>query len=140
MHVSLCCIYFYCPYLSFFRGSNDRFLGVMEIEFIFCRQEFLNLLALFRNQYLLSHKYWTLVAMHFHAHFKNLIRRQFPIFGQLSGSSMDNQNLILYSYSAHSDGSTLVSSRYNLRNIFIVLFLFDISTWINMFFFSRLSL
>lgn len=65
MYILLSCIYSCCPYRSFFRCSNDRLLFVMELEFIFYGQELSQLLALFKNQYLLSHKYWSLVAMHF---------------------------------------------------------------------------
>lgn len=76
----------------------------------------------------------------FHAHPRNLTGKQFLLFGQISGSTRDEQNLVLCSYSIDCDGNTLVSTRFNVRNIFIFLFMFYIGTWTDVFFFSWLFL
>lgn len=100
------------------------------------RLELFNLLVFFfKIQHLLSQKYWSLVAMPFHAHLRNLNGKQFPPFGQIPGSSRDEQGLALNSYSIDCVSNTLVSSRFNLRNIFTFLFIFYLGTQANVFFF-----
>lgn len=120
MYVLLPCIY--SSSLSFI------VLGVTMIDYsvstlsIFSseiRLELFNLLVFFfKIQHLLSQKYWSLVAMPFHAHLRNLNGKQFPPFGQIPGSPRDEQGLALNSYSIDCVSNTLVSSRFNLRNIF----------------------
>lgn len=120
-----------------FRCNNDRLLSVIDTEFIFFRNKtrtFQSLVFFFKNQHLLSQKYW-LAAMPFHAHLRNLNGKQFPPFGQIPGSPREEQGLALNSYSIDCVSNTLVSSRFNLRNIFTFLFIFYLGTRVNVFFF-----
>lgn len=70
-------VFIHCPYLSFFRCSKDRLLCHGNWV-IFFRQKLFNLVALFKDQYLLSQKYSTLVASVFSCSPKKLDWKAIP--------------------------------------------------------------
>lgn len=71
-------LFLFIVHIFHFLGVEMIDCCVMEIEFIFFRQKLFNLLALFKDEYLLSQKYSTLVASVFSCSPKKLDWKAIP--------------------------------------------------------------